>query len=165
LRRIEKDTYPTAAIREMLLNALVHRNYIGSMIQIRVYDDKLTIWNEGNLPEGMTIASLKGHHVSRPRNPLIADVCFKAGFIDSWGRGTLKIFEACENAGLPEATIASLDGGILVTLHNDLIAQAGGQAVETTLDLTDKQKHIESLKRKGAIERKGKTSGVWKIIE
>jgi ATP-dependent DNA helicase RecG len=128
LRRIEKDSYPTAAIREMLLNALVHRNYIGSMIQIRVYDDKLTIWNEGNLPEGMTIASLKGHHVSRPRNPLIADVCFKAGFIDSWGRGTLKIFEACENAGLPEATIASLDGGILVTLHNDLIAQAGGQA-------------------------------------
>ncbi len=127
LRRIEKDTYPTAAIREMLLNALVHRNYIGSMIQIRVYDDKLTIWNEGNLPEGMTIASLKGHHVSRPRNPLIADVCFKAGFIDSWGRGTLKIFEACENAGLPEATIASLDGGILVTLRNDLIAQAGGQ--------------------------------------
>jgi ATP-dependent DNA helicase RecG len=195
LRRIEKDSYPTAAIREMLLNALVHRNYIGSMIQIRVYDDKLSIWNEGNLPEGMTIASLKGHHVSRPRNPLIADVCFKAGFIDSWGRGTLKIFEACENAGLPEATIASLDGGILVTLHNDLIAQAGGQAVETTLDLTDKQKivftyifdnpkisrkelskklginesavqkHIESLKRKGAIERKGKTSGVWKIIE
>ena len=127
MRRIEKDTYPTAAIREMLLNALVHRNYIGSMIQIRVYDDKLSIWNEGNLPEGMTIASLKGHHVSRPRNPLIADVCFKAGFIDSWGRGTLKIFEACENAGLPEATIASLDGGILVTLRNDLIAQAGGQ--------------------------------------
>ncbi len=127
LQRIEKDTYPVAAIREMLLNALVHRTYMGSMIQIRVYDDKLTIWNEGNLPEGMTIASLKGHHVSRPRNPLIADVCFKAGFIDSWGRGTLKIYEACENAGLPEATIASLDGGILVTLHNDLVVNQGGQ--------------------------------------
>jgi ATP-dependent DNA helicase RecG len=127
LQRIEKDTYPVAAIREMLLNALVHRTYMGSMIQIRVYDDKLTIWNEGNLPEGMTIASLKGHHVSRPRNPLIADVCFKAGFIDSWGRGTIKIYEACENAGLPDATIASLDGGILVTLHNDLVVNQGGQ--------------------------------------
>ena len=203
LKRIEKDTYPTSAIREMLLNALVHRTYIGSMIQIRVYDDKLTIWNEGNLPEGMTIASLKGYHVSRPRNPLIADVCFKAGFIDSWGQGTLKIFEACENAGLPEATIASLDGGILVTLHNNLVAhrsgqvggQVGGQVVETTLDLTDKQKlvfdyiidnpkisrkqlseklginesavqkHIESLKKKGVIKREGKTSGLWKIIK
>jgi ATP-dependent DNA helicase RecG len=165
LKRIEKDTYPTSAIREMLLNALVHRTYIGSMIQIRVYDDKLTIWNEGNLPEGMTIASLKGYHVSRPRNPLIADVCFKAGFIDSWGQGTLKIFEACENAGLPEATIASLDGGILVTLHNNLVAHRSGQVVEITLDLTDKQKHIESLKKKRIIKREGKTSGLWKIIK
>jgi ATP-dependent DNA helicase RecG len=114
-------------------------------------------------------ASLKGYHVTRPRNPLIAYVCFKAGFIDYWGQGTLKIFEACENAGLPEATIASLDGGILVTLHNNLVAhrrgQVGGQEVETTLDLTDKQKHIESLKKKGVIKREGKTSGLWKINE
>jgi ATP-dependent DNA helicase RecG len=127
LQRIEKDTYPVAAIREMLLNALVHRTYMGSMIQIRVYDDKLTIWNEGNLPEGMTIASLKEHHVSRPRNPLIADVCFKAGFIDSWGRGTIKIFEACKEASLPEPKIASLDGGILVTLNQQMSDQANDQ--------------------------------------
>ena len=147
------------------------------------------------MPEGMTIASLKGYHVSRPRNPLIADVCFKAGFIDSWGQGTLTIFEAFENAGLLEATIASLDGGILVTLHNNLVAHRSGQVVETTLDLTDKQKlvfdyiidnpnisrkqlseklginesavqkHIESLKKRGVIKREGKTSGLWKIIE
>ena len=127
LQRIEKDTYPVAAIREMLLNALVHRTYMGSMIQIRVYDDKLTIWNEGNLPEGMTIASLKEHHVSRPRNPLIADVCFKAGFIDSWGRGTIKIFEACKEASLPEPKIASLDGGILVTLNQQMSDQVNDQ--------------------------------------
>lgn len=117
------------------------------------------------MPEGMTIASLKGYHVSRPRNPLIADVCFKAGFIDSWGQGTLKIFEACENAGLPEATIASLDGGILVTLQNNLVAHRSGQVVEITLDLTNKQKHIESLKKKRIIKREGKTSGLWKIIK
>jgi ATP-dependent DNA helicase RecG len=43
----------------MLLNALAHNTYMGSMIQIRVYDDKLTMWNKGNLPEGMTIESLK----------------------------------------------------------------------------------------------------------
>ena len=100
---------------------------------------------------------------------------------------------------MPEATIASLDGGILVTLHNNLVAhrsgQVGGQVVETTLDLTDKQKlvfdyiidnpkisrkqlseklginesavqkHIESLKKKGVIKREGKTSGLWKIIK
>lgn len=127
LQRIEKEAYPVAAVREMLLNALVHRTYMGSMIQIRVYDNKLTLWNEGNLPEGMTIESLKLHHVSRPRNPLIADVCFKAGYIDSWGRGTIKIFEACKEAGLPEPEITSLDGGILVTLYNDLLVNQGGQ--------------------------------------
>ena len=60
---IEKDNvestvnfieYPIAAIREMLLNALVHRNYMGTSIQIRLYDHKFSIWNEGILPEGIT---------------------------------------------------------------------------------------------------------------
>jgi ATP-dependent DNA helicase RecG len=119
MQRVEKGEYPVAAIREMLLNALVHRTYMGSMIQLRVYDNKLTLWNEGNLPEGMELESLKRHHISRPRNPIIADICFKAGYIDSWGRGTLKIISSCKEAGLPEPTITTLDGGILVTLFKD----------------------------------------------
>ena len=119
MQRVEKGEYPVAALREMLLNALVHRTYMGSMIQLRVYDNKLTLWNEGNLPEGMELESLKRHHISRPRNPVIADICFKAGYIDSWGRGTLKIINSCKEAGLPEPTIAILDGGILVTLFKD----------------------------------------------
>lgn len=119
MQRIEKGEYPVAAIREMLLNALVHRTYMGSMVQLRVYDNKLTLWNEGNLPEGMALESLKRHHISRPRNPIIADICFKAGYIDSWGRGTLKIINSCKDAGLPEPTITALDGGILVSLFKD----------------------------------------------
>ncbi len=119
MQRVEKGEYPVAALREMLLNALVHRTYMGSMIQLRVYDNKLTLWNEGNLPEGMELESLKRHHISRPRNPIIADICFKAGYIDSWGRGTLKIINSCKEAGLPEPTITALDGGILVTLFKD----------------------------------------------
>lgn len=119
MQRVEKGEYPVAALREMLLNALVHRTYMGSMVQLRVYDNKLTLWNEGNLPEGMELESLKRHHISRPRNPIIADICFKAGYIDSWGRGTLKIINSCKEAGLPEPTITSLDGGILVSLFKD----------------------------------------------
>lgn len=76
LQRIEKGEYPVAAIREMLLNALVHKNYMGSTIQLRVYDNKITIWNEGNLPEGLSYEALKRTHSSLPRNPIIADVCF-----------------------------------------------------------------------------------------
>ena len=119
MQRVEKGEYPVAALREMLLNALAHRTYMGSMVQLRVYDNKLTLWNEGNLPEGMELESLKRHHISRPRNPIIADICFKAGYIDSWGRGTLKIINSCKEAGLPEPTITALDGGILVTLFKD----------------------------------------------
>lgn len=131
MQRIEKNEYPVAAIREMLLNALVHRSYMGSMIQMRVYDDKLTIWNEGTLPEGMELESLKRHHISRPRNPLIADVCFKAGYIDSWGRGTLKIYNSCKEAGLPEPQITTLDGGILVAIYKKTNNQVDDQASRT----------------------------------
>lgn len=119
LQRIEKGEYPVAAVREMLLNALVHKNYLGTTIQISVYDNYLSIWNEGSLPEGMSLDSLKRQHPSRPRNPLIADVCFKGGFIDAWGRGTLKIINSSKEAGLPEPEIIEQDGGIRVTLFKD----------------------------------------------
>lgn len=121
LQRIEKGEYPVAAIREMLLNALVHKNYMGSTIQLRVYDNKITIWNEGNLPEGLSYAALKRTHSSLPRNPIIADVCFKAGYIDTWGRGTLKIFNSCREAELPEPEIQPLDSGVLVTIFKDYL--------------------------------------------
>ncbi|EMQ95190.1 ATP-dependent DNA helicase [Xanthomarina gelatinilytica] len=123
LQRIEKGEYPVAAIREMLLNAMVHRTYMGAKIQIRVYDNKISIWNEGTLPEGLDEESLKKHHVSKPRNPLIADVCFKAGYIDSWGRGTLKIINSCKEAELPEPEIKEFNGGVLVTLYKDTLSE------------------------------------------
>lgn len=116
MHRIEKGEYPVAAIREMLLNALVHRNYMGAPIQIRVYEDKISIWNEGTLPEGLTLDALKRSHSSRPRNPIIADVCFKGGYIDAWGRGTIKIIETCKQAYLPEPEMIELDGGFSITL-------------------------------------------------
>jgi ATP-dependent DNA helicase RecG len=117
MHRIEKGEYPVAALREMLLNALVHKTYMGAAIQIRVFDNKLSIWNEGLLPQGLDIHSLKSDHNSRPRNPKIADACFKAGYIDAWGRGTLKIINACKEAELPEPEIIEKDGGVQVTIY------------------------------------------------
>jgi len=119
LLRIEKGEYPAAALREILLNALVHREYMGSPVQIRLYDHQFTCWNEGLLPQGLSLESLKRQHPSRPRNPLIADVCFKGGYIDAWGRGTLKIIQSCKDAELPEPSIVEQDGGILVRLFKD----------------------------------------------
>lgn len=105
----------------MILNALVHRNYMGAPTQIRVYDEKINIWNEGFLPEGLTLDALKRPHASRPRNPVIADVCFKGGFIDAWGRGTIKIIDSCKAAELPEPEMIEQDGGFLLTIIKDIL--------------------------------------------
>jgi len=121
LQRIEKGEYPFEALRELLLNALVHRNYLGAITQIRVYDNKITFWNDGGLPAGLSIADLKQTHPSKPRNPLIAEVCAFAGYIEAWGRGTLKVIEACKKAALPEPQIAELSGGVLFTLYKPKI--------------------------------------------
>jgi ATP-dependent DNA helicase RecG len=120
MQRIERGEYPVAALREMLLNALVHRNYLGSsVVQMRMFDHYINIWNEGELPPGISTDTLKRQHPSRPRNLLIADVCFKGGYIDAWGSGTLKIIDTCRQAGLPDPEIIEQDGGILVTLFKN----------------------------------------------
>ena len=124
MQRIERGEYPVAALREMLLNALVHRNYLGSsVVQMRMFDNYINIWNEGELPPGISLDALKRQHPSRPRNFLIADVCFKGGYIDAWGSGTLKIIDTCRDAGLPEPEIIEQDGGILVTLFKNKYSQ------------------------------------------
>ncbi len=117
LQRIEKGEYPVAAVREMLLNALIHRDYMGAPIQVRIYDHKFSVWNEGTLPAGLSLDALKRQHPSRPHNPLLADVCFKGGYIDAWGRGTLKIINSCREAELPEPVMLEQDGGFLVEIY------------------------------------------------
>ncbi len=125
LHRIEELEYPKPALREMLLNALVHRNYMGSMTQLKVFDDKLSLWNAGALPVELTIEQLFQVHESFPRNPLIADVCYKAGYIDSWGRGVEKISEACQAAGLPTPTFQERSGGVAVELSHAPVKTSG----------------------------------------
>lgn len=116
LQRVESWEYPYEAIREVILNAIVHRDYMGAPIQISVYDDKLIVWNEGSLPEDLTIEDLKRKHSSRPHNPILASAFFKGGLIEAWGRGTIKIINECKNAGLPEPIIENISGGISVTI-------------------------------------------------
>ena len=87
IHRREKLELPVIALREALLNAIIHRNYMTtSAIQVRIYDDRVVILNEGALPENITIEDLRREHLSKPRNTLIADVFYKAGFIESWGK-------------------------------------------------------------------------------
>lgn len=151
MHRIETPEYPREAMREAILNALVHRNYMGAHTQIRVYDDKISFWNEGSLQSPLTVEALKRPHSSRPRNVLIADVCFKGGLIDTWGRGTIKIIETCKQAGLPEPEIIERDGGLLVTMFKNNLTDE--QLAK--LGLNERQlKAVEYVKEKGKITNK-----------
>ena len=123
LNRVETSEYPYKAVRECLLNAIVHRNYFGPPIQISIYDDKFMVWNPGQLPEELSIDDLKIKHSSYPRNNLLADVFFKAGLIETWGRGTIKIIEECVAAGLPEPRFEIMSGGISVTFFRDFLTK------------------------------------------
>lgn len=88
--------------RQALLNAIVHKDYSnGIPIQISVHEDKIILWNDGQLPEGWTIEKLKLKHPSNPYNPDIANAFFHAGLIEAWGRGIQKITSECKIAGLP----------------------------------------------------------------
>jgi len=123
MNRIETLEYPVPALREILLNALIHRNYMGAPTQIRVYNNKLYVWNEGTLPEGITLAQLKSFHSSRPRNPILAEACFKGSYIDAWGSGIQKITNACKAAGLPMPVMEEQFGGFIVKLFKDRFSE------------------------------------------
>ncbi len=104
LARTDVWEYPLEALREAVINALIHRDYtVTTDIQIRIYDDELSIWNPGGLPPELSVEQLRQpQHLSRPRNPLLAQAFYYAGYIERWGTGTARIITLCREQGLPE---------------------------------------------------------------
>ncbi len=121
INRIETYEYPKDAVREALLNAIAHKDYSGGVpIQISVYNDKIIIWNEGQLPENWTVKNLLEKHASRPYNPDIANALFRSGYIESWGRGTIKIVRECKQAGIPDPVFRYDSSDISVEFRKDI---------------------------------------------
>ena len=116
LQRIEPLEIPEDALREAIFNAIIHKDYTGVHIQMRVYNDRIELWNQGRLPEELTPEKLLERHSSYPRNKNIAEVFYRAGFIESWGRGIRKIVDGVKNAGLAEPKIEDADGGVRITI-------------------------------------------------
>ena len=101
IQRLETFLFPRQALREALLNAVIHKDYgSGIPIQLSVYENQIVLWNAGHLPEGWTMDRLLGKHPSRPANPLLANAFFRAGYIESWGRGIEKIARECRDHGI-----------------------------------------------------------------
>ncbi|PLB19108.1 MAG: putative transcriptional regulator with HTH domain [Flavobacteriaceae bacterium FS1-H7996/R] len=140
---------PVTAIKEAIINALAHKDYSGGVpIQISVYKDKIIIWNEGQLPENWTVKNLLEKHASRPYNPDIANALFRSGYIESWGRGTIKIIRECKQAGIPEPVFSYDSSDISVEFRMDIYNEKYLQS----LNLSDRQvKAVFYAKDKGKI--------------
>lgn len=181
VQRKETLPIPIEALREAVLNAIIHKDYTsGIPIQISVYDNKLMIWNEGELPQDWTVAKLKIKHPSRPYNPDIANAFFRAGLIESWGRGTIKIINEIRKAKLPTPNFKYDDSGFYIIFSfgkEDLEKQILDLISENTkitvvklaeiLETNDKKikRTLKELQDKKFLERIGTNrSGEWKIL-
>ncbi|MDR2854568.1 MAG: winged helix-turn-helix transcriptional regulator [Methanomicrobiales archaeon] len=120
LQRIANYPVPLPALREAILNAIVHRDYTtGIPIQIKVFPNCVIVYNDGRLPENWTVANLLKKHRSRPYNPKIAYAFYRAGYIETWGRGIERITTACKDAGKPEPLFEASSSEISVTFYTD----------------------------------------------
>lgn len=81
----QEESQKEKALREAIYNAIIHKDYTGVQIQMKVFNDHIWLWNDGNLPENYTVETLLHKHTSKPRNLNIANAFYKAGFIESWG--------------------------------------------------------------------------------
>lgn len=192
--RVETYPYPKSAIREAVYNAIVHKNYATQIpIQISVYKDKLYISNDCILPSGWTVETLMSKHRSKPFNPNIANGFFRAGFIETWGRGIEKICEACKEYGIlsPEYTIYPEDimikfTALKITTNTTTITTNTTDIIEYIIKYLENKPNstqkemaehfnitkrvieeiIKKLKNEGRIIRKGNNrSGYWEILK
>jgi ATP-dependent DNA helicase RecG len=143
LRRQDRPLYPILALREALVNAICHRDYsiAGGAVSIAVFDDRLEIASTGRLPQGISVSDLKRDHFSQPRNPLIADLFYRRGLIELWGRGTQGMVRLCVEAGCPEPQFDERAGEFVVRF----LAPSFAPNLPPGLDLSDRQARILGL--------------------
>lgn len=114
--RVDDPLYPFEALREALVNAICHRDYTSASgsLSLAIYNDRLEISNTGRFRFGLTPEDMVREHASRPWNPLIADIFFRRGLVELWGRGTLKMGELTKKAGLALPEFEEQTGTVIV---------------------------------------------------
>ena len=156
MQRQDEPLFPPLALREALVNALCHRDYsiAGGAISVAVFDDRLEIASTGDLPFGLTVEDLKRDHSSKPRNPLLAEVFFRRGLIERWGRGTQKIVALCVEAGHPEPEFEERSGEVVVRF----VASGYVPPHQVSHDLTERQRRVLHILSDGGKWRFGDIS-------
>lgn len=150
--------YPLVALREALVNALVHRDYLRQNQQtvIKVYDDRIWFHNPGGLPNGLTVERLLAEPQSIPRNPLIAKVMYLAGSIERYGTGMARIIEVTGDAGLPRPMISDSAADFSLVLKKEIFPSARLRG----MGLSDRQiMAVDRIKTQGSL-----TSGEYQVL-
>jgi ATP-dependent DNA helicase RecG len=146
VRRTERWGLPPTAVREAVINAVVHADYSqrGAPIRIAIFDDRLEVENPGLLPFGLTIEDLR-HGISKLRNRVLGRVFHLLRLIEQWGSGIERMTAACRDAGLDVPRLEEIGTHFRVTLYSTrkhklrmdeiekaiLDAMAGGKGLST----------------------------------
>ena len=117
-RNIQKWQYPLEAIREIITNMIVHRDYRSSSDSIvKIFDTYIEFYNPGRLPDSISVENLlSNNYKSTPRNKLIADFCKSIGLIEKYGSGIRRIVEYFKEAQLPSPEFRNISEGFMVTV-------------------------------------------------
>jgi hypothetical protein len=140
---------PPDAIGEAIINAIAHRDYFSNAsVEVRLFADRLEVWNPGRLPGSLTLEGLRHDHASIPNNPLVAESLYLTRYIERVGSGTQTMIELCREAGLPEPDFELRQGFFVTTLWRDWLTET----VIAKLRLSERQKKaVVFLRSKGRI--------------
>lgn len=133
--RQDKYVVPMSALREGVMNALVHRDYSlpSASMSVIIYSDRIEVFNSGKSP--LKAAELKKSHLSLPVNPDIAHMAFLRGYIEKIGRGTIKIMDACKAAGLKAPKWTTTDTSVKLAFPlNVKLGGASGGVVDRAIE-------------------------------
>jgi len=150
LVREEIWDYPLPAIREALINALIHRDYFkwNVQTQVKIFNDYIWFYNIGGLPQGITLEDLKRPHSSVPRNPFIVHIFYLAGLIEEMGSGINRMINNMKSAQLPEPEFKEEMGGFSVRFYKDIYTEENLRK----MDLNERQiKAVLYIKERGKI--------------
>jgi len=186
-QRQERWDYPLDALREIVINMIVHRDYMDSNDSIiKIFSDRIEFFNPGHLAEGLSIKQLlHGNYISAIRNKQIASIFKEAGIIEKYGSGIKRIVEAFRLYNMSEPLFEEIQNGFRVTIFKT--TQKTTQKISTReriykeLELNPKitreeladmlgksantiKEHLSRLKSEGRVERIGSDrDGHWKV--
>jgi len=127
------------AVGEAIVNAVAHRDYnSNASVEVRLFTDRLEVWNPGSLPAALGIDSLRHDHPSIPNNPLLAESLYLARYVEKAGSGTQMMIVLCRAAGLPEPDFEQREGSFVITLWRDWLTDR----VMAELGLNARQRQV-----------------------